>query len=108
MSEKEAAREAPEARRGGAAGPGLNVRKGIQGAILVATLLVIFVVPIAVDRRTFIFGAMVVVVAVDLAMLLRGDLTYTHFQSRDWSFRINAVLLAIALVLFVTTLLGII
>ena len=107
MSDKESTKDTTYPRKGGATGPGLNVRKGIQGAVLVATLLMLFVVPIGVDRRTFIFGAMVVVVSVDLVMLLRGDLTYTHFQSRDWSFRINAVLLAVALVLFVTTLLRI-
>jgi len=98
---------AQPAKAGGAAGPRVNVRKGIQAAVLVLTVLLVFVVPIGVDRRMLLFGAMVFVVTVDLVMLLRGDLTYTHFQSRDWSFRVNAVLLAIALVLFALTLLDI-
>jgi hypothetical protein len=36
------------------------------------------------------------VVAVDLVMLWRGDLDYTHFESREWSFRINAIFGTIA------------
>ena len=108
MNEKKSAeREPAEIRRGGAAGPRLNVRKGIQGALLVGALLILFTAPAALDRRQFIFGTMVAVVVVDLVMLLRGDLDYTHFHSREWSFRINSILLAIALVLFALTFLDV-
>ncbi|MBW3594394.1 MAG: hypothetical protein KY391_02360 [Actinobacteria bacterium] len=103
MADRDAARH----RAGGAAGPGLNVRKGIQGALLVATLLMVFVVRTGIDSRAVIFGAMVLVVVIDLVMLVRGDLVYTHFQSREWSFRMNAILLSVALVLFAVTVLDI-
>lgn len=99
MTEQKGAGD-PPVKKGGAAGPRLNLRKGIQTAILVAALIVVFTAPRTLDRRMFIFGAMVAVVAIDLVMLLRGDLDHTHFHSREWSFRINAVLLAIAVVLF--------
>ncbi len=107
MTDKQNSGDRSEFRKGGAAGPRVNVRKGIQTAVLVFVLFLVFVVPVEVDRRALLFGAMVLVVTVDLAMLLRGDLTYTHFESRDWSFRVNAVLLAIALILFSLTLLNI-
>lgn len=86
--------------RRGAYGPKANVRKGIQGAILVAFLIILFTRPGEMDARAFIFGTMILVVAVDLVMLWRSDLHYTHFQSRTWSFRINAAFLAIAIGLF--------
>ena len=91
----------PQPRMGGASGPKVNVRKGIQGALAVAALLIVFTAPATLDRRLFLFGAVIAVVVVDLIMLSRGDLDYTHFQDRTWSFRINIVLLAIGLVLFV-------
>ena len=86
--------------KGGAAGPRANVRKGLQLGVLVVFLIILFTGPAGLDRRAFIFGTMIVVVVVDLIMLWRGDLTYTHFGSREWSFRVNAILLAIALGLF--------
>ena len=86
--------------RGGAHGPGVNLRKGIQAFVLVAFLIVLFTAPPSLDRRQFIFGTMIVVVAVDLVMLWRSDLEYTHFNDRTWSFRINLVLLALAVGLF--------
>ena len=94
----------PRPSMGGAAGPRVNVRKGIQGALLVAALIVVFTAPSTLDRRLFLFGAVVMVVILDLVMLARGDLEYTHFQNRTWSFRINAVLLLIGVVLFVLAL----
>lgn len=100
MSDDTERDEPTEARRGGAAGPGLNVRKRIQAAVLAVSLIVVFTAPVTLDRRQFIFGVMVLVIVIDLVMLLRDDLDYTHFQSRDWSFRINAGLLAVAIVLF--------
>ena len=100
MTERKAREDGPtQITKGGAYGRGLNVRKGIQGFVLVAFLIILFTSS-ALDRRAFIFGTMIIVVAVDLVMLLRGDLDWTHFQSRQWSFRINLVLLAIALALF--------
>jgi len=86
--------------RGGAEGPRVNLRKGIQLGVLVVFLAILFTDPFGLDPRTFIFGTMILVVVLDLLMLWRGDLTYTHFGSRVWSFRVNAVLLAIAVALF--------
>lgn len=86
--------------KGGAYGRGLNVRKGIQGFVLVAFFIILFTGPSSLDRRAFIFGTMIIVVVVDLVMLLRGDLDWTHFHDRPWSIRINLVLLAIAVALF--------
>lgn len=78
----------------------MNLRKGIQGAILVAFLIILFTRPVTMDARAFIFGTMILVVVVDLVMLWRSDLEYTHFQNRQWSFRINFAFLAIAVALF--------
>lgn len=80
------------------------MRKGIQGSVLVGFFMILFTGPSTLDRRAFIFGTMILVVVVDLVMLLRGDLDWTHFQSRQWSFRINLVLLAIAAALFILAL----
>jgi hypothetical protein len=87
-------------RRGGASGPKVNLRKGIQGFVLVAFLIFFFIGPPSLDRRVFIFGTIVVVVLIDLFMLWRGDLDYTHWESRTWSFRLNLGMLALAVVLF--------
>ena len=104
MPEPKATEDGPtQIFKGGAYGRRLNVRKGIQGFVLVAFLIILFTSP-SLDRRAFIFGTMIIVVAVDLVMLLRGDLDWTHFQSRQWSFRINLVLLTIAVVLFAVAL----
>lgn len=101
MSEPKMTEDGPtQITKGGAYGRRLNVRKGIQAFVLVAFLIILFTGPSSLDRRSFIFGTMIIVVVVDLVMLLRGDLYWTHFQSRRWSFRINVVLLAIALALF--------
>lgn len=89
-----------EERRGGAAGPRINVRRGIQGAIGVAAVILFFTAPRSIDRRLLLSGMAAVVVLVDLVMLFRGDIDYTHFQSREWSFRVNAALLVLAIVWF--------
>lgn len=101
MSEPKMTEDGPtQITKGGAYGRRLNVRKGIQGSVLVAFFIILFTGPSSLERRAFIFGTMILVVLVDLILLWRGDLDWTHFQSRQWSFRINLVLLAIALVLF--------
>ena len=92
--------EGAEPIRGGASGPKANLRKGLQAFVLVAFLIVLFTAPSGLDRRAFIFGTMIVVVFVDLVMLWRGDLDWTHFQSKQWSYRVNLVLLALAVGLF--------
>lgn len=92
---------APEIRRGGASGPKVNVRKGIQGFVLVAFLIFFFIGPPSLDRRVFIFGTIIVVVLIDLFMLWRGYLDYTHWESRTWSYRMNIGMLVLAVGLFV-------
>ena len=87
-------------RKGGAAGERVSLRRGLQGGILVAFLIVLFTTTNWVDYRPLLFGTTIVVVTVDLLMLWRGDLDYTHFQSREWSFRINGLLLLLAVGLF--------
>ena len=87
-------------RKGGAAGSRVHIRRGLQGGILVGFLILLFTSPTWLDRRPFIFGTVIVVVMIDLLMLWRGDLDYTHFQSRAWSLRVNSILLAIAVGLF--------
>ena len=88
-------------RYGGASGPKVNLRRGLQAGILVGLLIFLFTSPGWVDRRSVLFGAMIVVVTIDLLMVWRGDLDFTHFQSRTWSLRINLFLLAVAVGLFV-------
>ena len=100
MSDEQHLHESTEARKPRTAGPRLRVRNGIQGGILVVLLVLFFTAPGSLDRQLLLIGLAVAVVVVDLVMLLRGDMEYTHFQSRDWSIRINAVLLAIAIVVF--------
>ena len=92
--------ETTQVTRGGASGPKVNLRKGLQAAVLVGFLIILFTAPPELDRRAFIFGTMIVVVFVDLMMLWRGDLDWTHFQSKKWSYRVNLVLLALAIGLF--------
>jgi hypothetical protein len=93
-----------EIRKGGASGKRADLRKGLQAFVLVAFLILLFTVIPPADRRVYIFGTMILVVFVDLILLWRGDLDWTHFQSRQWSFRINVVLLAIAVALFTVAL----
>ncbi len=101
MSDPKSAKDGPtQITKGGAYGPRANVRKGIQIFVLVAFLIILFTAPPSLERRVFIFGTMIVVVLVDLIMLWRSDLVYTHFQDRTWSFRVNFVLLALAVGLF--------
>jgi hypothetical protein len=85
--------------RGGASGPKANLRKGFQAFVLVAFLIILFTAP-GLNQRAFIFGTMILVVTVDLLMLWRGDLDWTHFQSKKWSYRVNLILLALAVGLF--------
>ena len=87
-------------RKGGASGPRVTLRKKIQAGLLVGILLFLFTGPASIERRPVLFGTMIVVVLVDLVMLWRGDLEWTHFQNRTWSLRINAILLAIAAAAF--------
>ena len=89
-----------EIRKGGASGRRADLRKGLQAFVLVAFLIILFTAPPGLDRRAFIFGTMIVVVLVDLVMLWRGDLDWTHFQSKKWSYRVNLVLLGLAVALF--------
>lgn len=100
MNDEPRFHESAEARKPRTAGPRLNVRNGIQGGILVALLILFFTAPPSADRQLLLLGAATAVGAVDLVMLLRGDMEYTHFQSRQWSIRINAALLALAIVVF--------
>jgi hypothetical protein len=101
MSEPKTTEDEPtQITRGGASGRRLNLRKGIQAFVLVAFFIILFTGPASLDRRAFIFGTMILVVLVDLVLLLRGDLDWTHFQSRQWSLRINLAMLAIAIALF--------
>lgn len=100
MNDEPRFHESTEARKPRAAGPRLMVRNVIQGGILVTLLILFFTAPDFLDRQLLLIGAAMVVGVVDLVMLLRGDMEYTHFQSRDWSIRINAVLLALAIVVF--------
>ena len=101
MSDPKTTKEEPtQIRKGGASGPKVNVRKGIQGFVLVAFLIFFFLAPPSLDRRVFIFGTIIVVVLIDLFMLWRGDLDYTHWESRTWSFRMNLGMLVLAVGLF--------
>lgn len=101
MSDSKPTEDGPtEIRKGGAAGPRANVRKRIQAFVLVAFFVILFTSPPSLDRRQFIFGTMILVVVIDLVMLWRADLDYTHFHDRTWSFRVNFVLLALAVGLF--------
>lgn len=92
-------------RYGGAAGPGARFRRRFQITLLVGLAVVLFTNPELFDRR-LLFGLVMVVVAADLVMLWRGDLEFTHFQSREWSFRINFIQLVAAAILFTLALAG--
>ena len=101
MSDPKASKDEPtQIQKGGAHGPRANLRKGIQGFVLVAFLIIFFLAPPELDRRVFIFGTIIVVVLIDLFMLWRGDLDYTHWESRTWSFRMNLGMLVLAVGLF--------
>jgi hypothetical protein len=100
MSDPETKKDQSAPMRGGASGPKANLRKGLQTFVLVAFLILLFTAPPELDRRAFIFGTIVVVVLIDLFMLWRGHLDYTHWESRTWSYRMNIGMLVLAVGLF--------
>ena len=88
-----------EERKGyGASGRARNFRKFAGLGIVAATLLALGYTDLRFYPRVAIFSAIVVLVSLDLVLLWRGDLDYTHFQNRSWSYRFNGGLLVVALV----------
>lgn len=87
----------------GAQGRARNFRKVAGLGVVGTTLLALAFTDARFYPGVAIFSAMVVLVAMDLVLLWRGDLDYTHFQSRPWSYRFNGVLVVVALVGLVLT-----
>lgn len=87
-----------ERRSYGAAGRARNFRKFAGLGIVAATLFAMAYTDLRFYPGVAIFSAIVVLVAMDLVLLWRGDLDYTHFQSRSWSYRFNGALLVVGLV----------
>ena len=82
----------------GAQGRARNFRKFAGLAVVVVTLVALGYTDAKFYPGVTIFSAMIVLVAMDLVLLWRGDLDYTHFQSRSWSYRFNGALMVVALV----------
>jgi hypothetical protein len=90
----------------GVRGRGRKLRTFLQFAIFIPVIWAVNVRPGGLPVSFYLgFGAALLAV-IDMVMLLRGDLDYTHFQSRDTSFKINGVLFLLGLGLLVAGLLG--
>ena len=87
---------APARRRGGAQGPRKRVRTAIDIALVIVAIIVLKGATTLGPRLRVAGAFTLALVAVDVVMLWRGDLDYTHFESKRWSYRINAVLAAFA------------
>ncbi|MGH2808767.1 MAG: hypothetical protein ACRDKT_15995 [Actinomycetota bacterium] len=90
----------------GVRGPGRKLRTFLQFAVFIPVIWAVNVRPGGLAVAFYLgFGAALLAV-IDVVMLLRGDLDYTHFQSRDVSFKINAVLFMLGFALLLAGLLG--
>jgi hypothetical protein len=93
-------------RRWGAQGPRRKVRTFLQYAAFIPVLWAVNVRPGNLALAFYLGLAAALLAILDLVMLLRGDLEYTHFQSRDASFRVNGVFFVMGLALLMAGLLG--
>ena len=87
----------PARRRGGVRGARKGTRTAIDIGLAVAAIILLREATTLGERLRLAGAFTIALVAVDLVMLWRGDLDYTHFESREWSFRVNAIFAAIAI-----------
>ncbi len=103
MSEQ---KSASSNRQWGVQGPGRKLRTFLQFAVFLPVIWAVNVRPGGLAVAFYLGLGAALLALIDLVMLLRGDLEYTHFQSRDASFRVNGVLFVLGFGLLVAGLLG--
>ena len=90
----------------GVRGPGRKLRTFLQFAIFIPVIWAVNTRPAELPIAFYLGLGAALLALVDLVMLLRGDLDYTHFQSRDVSFKVNGVLFILGMGLLGAGLLG--
>jgi hypothetical protein len=96
----------PNPKEWGVHGPGRRLRTVLQFAVFIPVIWAVNVRPGGLAVAFYLGLGAALLALVDLVMLLRNDLEYTHFQSRDASFRVNGVLFLLGFGLLGAGLLG--